>query len=291
MIHRFSAWRERVNLSSRQTFQLILSEVMHLLGRDRFRAEDFVIKPLSVEIRGLDQQFDGYKILHITDIHLGHWMSVERLAGVVELVNQQSPDLIAITGDFVSYVVDQLANSMALHLSRLHAKDGIVAVLGNHDHWMDASKLRRILQQSGIVELANDVYTLHRNHAKLHIAGVDDVMVGGDRLDLVLKKLPPDGPAILLAHEPDFADTTAATGRFALQLSGHSHGGQIGLPLIRNLIRGPLFKKYIRGRYQVGDMIQYTNPGLGTHVFRLRINVPPEITVIRLHPYPTTPRR
>jgi predicted MPP superfamily phosphohydrolase len=283
MLKRFSSWRERANITYRQTFQLTLAELMRILGRDRFRPQDFTIKPLDVDIGGLDPKFDGYRIVHISDMHLGHWLSVERLAGVVELVNQQEPDLIAITGDFVSYVFDELVDDMVKLYSRLKAVDGVVAVLGNHDHWMDPENIRPVLKQSHIVELENDVFTLQRDQAVLFIAGVDDIMVGADRLDLVLEKLPPDGPAILLAHEPDFADDSAATGRFALQLSGHSHGGQIDLPGIRKLIRGPHFKKYIYGRYQVGDMVQYTNPGLGTHVFRLRINVPPEITVITLH--------
>jgi predicted MPP superfamily phosphohydrolase len=90
-------------------------------------------------------------------------------------------------------------------------------------------------------------------------------------------------PAILLAHEPDYADEAAETSRFALMLSGHSHGGQVVTTSGRVLVRGPLFKKYPNGMYQVGEMLQYTNRGVGTHVLRLRINCPPEITVITLH--------
>ena len=106
--------------------------------------------------------------------------------------------------------------------------------------------------------------------------------MGAHDLDAVLEKLPDDSPAILLAHEPDYADISAATERFALQLSGHSHGGQIVLPKIGALLRGPGFFKYPNGLYQVGEMIQYTNRGVGTHVFRVRFNCPPEITVITL---------
>ena len=90
--------------------------------------------------------------------------------------------------------------------------------------------MRVLLQAGGVIELNNDIYTLTRGPARLHIAGVDDIMAGTPRLDAVLEKLPDGGPAVLLAHEPDFADISAATGRFGLQLSGHSHGGQIVLP-------------------------------------------------------------
>jgi hypothetical protein len=171
---------------------------------------------------------------------------------------------------------------MITALRKLNPKDASVAVLGNHDHWMGAENVRQMLRESGVIELANDVYTLERNGASLYIAGVDDVMAFQDRLGDVLEKLPENGPAILLAHEPDFADISSKTGRFNLQISGHSHGGQIVLPGIGPVIRGPLFLRYPIGKYQVGDMIQYTNRGVGTHVFRLRINCPPEITVFTL---------
>ena len=98
-----------------------------------------------------------------------------------------------------------------------------------------------------------------------------------------MAKMPATGPALMLAHEPDFADKTAATGRFFLQLSGHSHGTQIILPGLGSFLRGTHFKKYPHGLYKVGEMMQYTSNGVGTHAFRLRINCPPEIVVITLN--------
>lgn len=268
------AWREQT--------QIGLAAMMHALGRDRFAEADFAIKRLDVAIAGLGPAFDGYRIVQISDLHMGHWLNSERLEGVVTMINRLEPDLIAITGDFISYSLAQVEQEMTAALSRLQAQDGIVAVLGNHDHWFDPQGVRDVLRRAGVRELANDVLSLRREEVTLHIAGVDDILVGADDLQAVLARLPEEGPAILLAHEPDFADVSAATGRFALQLSGHSHGGQILIPSLGPL-RGTLFRKYPLGRYQVGDMVQYTNPGIGTHVLRLRINVPPEITVITLH--------
>ncbi len=267
------AWRERVQIS--------ISRVMNALGRDRFDAADFAIVPQSVALADLDPEFDGYRIVQISDLHMGHWLNAERLNGVVELINGQDPDLVAITGDFVSYSLKQVEVEMAAGLRRLAARDGVVAVLGNHDHWFDPVGVRKVLHEAGVRELANDVLSLHRSSAALYVAGVDDILVGADDLARVLEILPAGGPAILLAHEPDFADTSAATGRFGLQLSGHSHGGQILLPRL-GPVRGQMFRKYPLGRYQVGDMVQYTNAGIGTHVLRLRINCPPEITVFTL---------
>jgi predicted MPP superfamily phosphohydrolase len=239
-------------------------------------------------IPGLDPAFDGYRLVQITDLHVGHWLSLDRLAGVVDLVNQQQPDLIVMTGDFVSYVVSQVEAGMVSAFSRLSAPDGVLAILGNHDHWMDPQRVSAILAQAGVVVLRNQVYHLQRQPADggppatLSIAGLDDITVGWHDLEGVLGLLSGGSPAILLAHEPDFADEAAATHRFALQLSGHSHGGQIVTPSGKVLVRGPMFKKYPNGLYQVGDMVQYTNRGVGTHVLRVRINCPPEITVITL---------
>jgi hypothetical protein len=272
----------RASFGLREKMQLYLAASMNKLGRNRFRLSDFKIEQLTVKIPDLAPDFNGYRIVQFSDIHMGHWITGERLEGVVQLVNDQEPDLVAITGDFVSYVIQQIREDMITALRKLNPKDASVAVLGNHDHWMGAENVRQMLRESGVIELANDVYTLERNGASLYIAGVDDVMAFQDRLGDVLEKLPENGPAILLAHEPDFADISSKTGRFNLQISGHSHGGQIVLPGIGPVIRGPLFLRYPIGKYQVGDMIQYTNRGVGTHVFRLRINCPPEITVFKL---------
>lgn len=258
-----------------------VTSLMERLGRNRFRPQDFMIEPITVALPDLPPAFDGYRIVHLSDLHMGHWMNGERLRGVAALVNQQEPELIAITGDFVSYSIEQVDAELTEGLRRLDARDGVVAVLGNHDHWLDATAVRKILRAGGVRELANTIYTVQRGDAVLHVAGVDDITVGADRLDEVVAQLPAGGPAVLLAHEPDFADVSAATGRFDLQLSGHSHGGQI---ILRPFgpFRGHLFRRYPIGRYQVGNMVQYTNRGLGTHLLRLRINCPPEITVITL---------
>lgn len=262
--------------------QRTLSAIMHRLGRDHFSRDDFIITPLAVTVPGLDPIFEGYCIVQVTDIHFGHWISPERLNGLVDLINEQKPDLVVNTGDFVSYVMEELASDLTAAMKRIESKDGSLAVLGNHDHWMDADRVTEILSDGNVTVLRNDVYSVRRNGAELHIGGVDDISSEADRLDLVLQALPPSAPALVLAHEPDFADETAATGRFFLQLSGHSHGTQIVPPFIGPVLRGNLFQKYPTGRYQVGDMVQYTSNGVGTHALRLRVNCPPEIVVVTL---------
>ena len=266
----------------RQKMQIAMSGFRDKLGIHEFDARDFEIVSLNVKIPDLNPVFNDYRIVHISDIHLGQWISAKRIAGVVNLVNKQEPDLVAITGDSVSYVVNEPVLDMLRFLKNLKPKDATVAVLGNHDHWIGAEDIRRVMDESSILELENDVYTIKRGDAMLHIAGVDSITLEKHDLDAVLEKLPESGPAILLAHEPDFADKSAATGRFSLQLSGHSHGGQMVIPGFGTPFRGSQFRKYPLGEYKVGNMIQYTNRGLGTNVFWIRINCPPEITLMKL---------
>ena len=270
------------NFRIRKKLQLAMSNSMERMGMHEFNSSNFEVVPVDVDIPGLHPVFDGFKVVHITDIHLGQWISIERLKGVMDLVNQQNPDLVAITGDFVSYAIDHLIDDLTNCLSILKPNIASIAVLGNHDHWLGADKIRKSLTDSNIIDVSNDVYTLEKEGEKLHFAGVDSVMLGKDRLDVVMDKLPDSGPAILLAHEPDFADISSTTGRFCLQISGHSHGGQFLIPGIGTFIRGSQFLKYPAGKYKVGDMIQYTNRGLGTNIFWIRINCAPEITVFKL---------
>jgi len=269
-------------LKPREKFQLARQSLLRKIGGLRFDPSDFEITQFKLDVPELHHTFDGLRLVHISDIHLGQWISRDRLDGVVGLVNKQNPDVVAITGDFVSFAIDPVISDLKRSLHKLSPKFVTLAVMGNHDHWMGAQKVNRALLESNITTLNNDIYTIRKGDASLHFAGVDDVMAHQDNLEQVLSRLPSTDPAILLVHEPDFADVSGATGRFVLQLSGHSHGGQFVLPKIGPPIRGAYFKKYPIGRYRVNDMIVYTSRGLGANTVWLRINCPPEITTITL---------
>ena len=245
------------------------------------------INHLPLNIPKLAPEFDGYKLVQISDFHMGTWMNRERLAHIVLLVNQQSPDLIAITGDFVSYEVEAPLREMAVPLQELCAPDGIFAVLGNHDYYTgEQEKVRAALKKFNITELKNDYRTIYRGDAVLTLAGVDDCYDDSNDLDQLTARLSSNGsakgPTILLAHEPDLADQAAASGCFDLQLSGHSHGGQVVLPKIGMLYLPRHARKYPSGMYQLNGMTLYTNRGLGTSHLRVRYNCPPEIAVFML---------
>ena len=253
------------------------------------------VERVELTLPRLAPPFDGYRVVQISDIHLDGWMIPERLERIVDLVNEQKPDLVTITGDFVA-VSTAYISGLPGPLSRLRASDGTVAILGNHDYLNDAAAVRQALSSAGVVDVSNAIHTLHRSDATLHICGVDSVMEGYERLDEVLEALDDAEPgcAVLLAHEPDFADESAATGRFDLQLSGHSHGEQVRVPFLKSahviplLSRlgysfvPPLIYEYPSGLYRVGEMYQYTNRGLGVIYARFRLNCRPEITVLTL---------
>lgn len=254
----------------------------------------FLIEPNRIKVEyvnltlpRLSPEFSGLRVVQISDIHMGNWMNPERLQHVADMVAEQKPDLLFLTGDFLighffdknSEVQLQEMVNILLPLAKSFPSFG---VLGNHDHWTKSGAVRAMLKDSGIMELNNSIFTISRGNEHLHLCGVDDVWEKDARLDEVIEKLPDDAAAILLAHEPDFADISAKTGRFDLQVSGHSHGGQVVIPFMGPPVLPYLGQKYHTGLYQVGNMLQYTNRGVGMAMPPVRFNCPPEITVFTL---------
>jgi predicted MPP superfamily phosphohydrolase len=253
-----------------------------IFSNKNIKPDQLEIIPLTVPCNRLDPSFNKYRIIQISDIHMGTWINYSRLENIISIINQQYPDLIVITGDLITDFRIDLFESMTDLFRLLKPKDAVLAVRGNHDCWIQKSRFQKVLLQGGVIDISNAFYTIYRGKACLHIAGVDDVRYGHDCLDGILSTMPAYGAAILLAHEPDFADTSALTDRFDLQLSGHSHGGQVVLPLIGSPFLPQLGRKYPKGRYQVNGMVQYTNRGIGTASIQFRYQCPAEVTIITL---------
>jgi uncharacterized protein len=245
------------------------------------------VRPVSLTLPHLDPAFEGYKIVQITDIHADRWMTRERLRRIVRLANSQNPDLVALTGDYVTKAAAKFAPTLQV-LKELSPQDGTLAVLGNHDNWSSAAILTQALTKANATVLVNQVQQIQRGNATLAIAGSGDAVVGEAYLPGIMANMPDGGAGILLVHEPDFADETVETGRFDLQLSGHSHGGQIRLPFVGvRRIAPPMARKYPNGLYHVGSLLQYTSRGVGlAGSVRLRLNCRPEISVLTLHAPP-----
>ena len=254
----------------------------------KFEPEWLEITQVEIPLPRLPKSFDGFRIVQISDIHIGGWMNRTRLADVLTLVRDQKPDLVVITGDFVvghswSKALDFAAEDLATEMLTLTSEFIVLAVMGNHDHWTNALKVREIFSRCGILELKNDIHTLVRNGESLCFAGVDDVSVGKDRLEDFHDRLPSRADSILLVHEPDYADIASSTGKFGLQLSGHSHGGQIVIPFLGPPVLPRWARKYPAGLYQIGEMFLYTNRGVGMTSPFIRFNCRPEITVFTLN--------
>ena len=263
--------------------QGIQDAMTYSLPDKKFNPKNIDLVEVDIELDDLSWNFNIFKILNLTDLHLGQWINPEYLDELIDHVTTLNVDLITLTGDYFSYVIEGYEESLENSLKKMQAPYGKVGVLGNHDHWMSSEKIREIFKNSGIIDLSNDVITLEKNGDYLNICGVDSCTVCADDLDKVIAKMPKNIPSILLAHEPDFAKESSQTKLFDLQISGHSHGGQFIIPKFETTpFRGPNSTKYPVGLYKVGDMIQYTSKGLGTNSFRIRINCKPEVTIITL---------
>lgn len=263
--------------------QSIQDSMTNTLPEKEFSLEDIDLVEVDIELRNLGWNFHNYRILNLCDIHLGQWITPEYLDELIDYVNTLNYDLVTLTGDYFSYIIDGYDEALESSLKRLNPEDGKFGILGNHDHWLDSDKIREIFKNSEIYDLSNTAVTLIRGDDRLNLAGVDSSTVGADDLTKVLPKLEENAPTILLAHEPDFALKSFQTGKIDLQISGHSHGGQFIIPKTEttpfrwnNSIRYPV------GLYEIGDMVQYTSKGLGTNSFRIRVNCKPEITIITL---------
>jgi predicted MPP superfamily phosphohydrolase len=248
---------------------------------------------LTLRLPHLTPAFQGYRLVQISDIHTDStFMTAGRLAGLVQAVNALQADLLVITGDFVTHY--DLADKVILsELHNLRAKDGILGVMGNHDHAADVEWVQSCLNGTNVQVLINAIHTVRRGGEMLHIVGMDDLWPENEDtpepvwthlplLQQMTVSLPEEGAAVLLVHEPDFADVTAQVGRYDLELSGHSHGGQVRLPFAGALELPPLAHNYPCGLYQVGDLLHYTNRGLGMVAPKVRLNCRPEITVFEL---------
>lgn len=236
---------------------------------------------LQLAVPGLPPAFDGYRLVHVADLHLGVATNDDRLPELVATIRDQQPDLIAITGDFFTgQAVDPC--TCCQPLNDLCAPDGVWACLGNHDYVLGPHRVRAAIERGQTRVLVNAHHVVRRGEQSLVIAGVDDVLRGQPDLGAALAGAP-EAPVILLAHEPDYARIVAADPRVTLMLSGHTHGGQVRLPGIGALLLPTFGHLYSAGPYQVGPLALYVTTGAGTGRFVIRFNCRPEIAVITLH--------
>ncbi|WP_128894263.1 metallophosphoesterase [Longirhabdus pacifica] len=245
------------------------------------------ISHVEVTLSRLPAAWNGLKIVQISDIHMAHFFHQDDLEQLVQTINAQQPDVVCFTGDLVDRNREIVVEDIQPSLSKINAPLGKYAVLGNHDY-ANQNRLQMtisLLEDAEFNVLMNTHATIHKNECALHIAGLDDMKHGAPSLTKALEGIPGDGCTILLVHEPDFA---LQSKKYAvdLQLSGHSHGGQIRLPFIGHVRTPSCAKHYVQGLYHVENMVLYVNRGVGMTFLPIRFCCRPELTVVTLHHAP-----
>jgi predicted MPP superfamily phosphohydrolase len=241
----------------------------------------FELSEVAVRVRGLPRALDGYVIAQISDIHTGLYVGDRELDEGFARVREARADLLVVTGDIVDFD-DRYAPLIARKLASVAPRDGVTAILGNHDHYAGPDAIADALRATGVDLLVNAGKVVRaRDGGGFALLGVDDLHAAklglpGPRLDRALAGVPADIPRILLSHQPHTVDQWP--GQVALQLSGHTHGGQIN-PGFRP---AGLFLKYVAGLYEVNGTTLYVNRGFGTVGPPTRVGAPPEITRIVL---------
>jgi predicted MPP superfamily phosphohydrolase len=243
----------------------------------------------TILIRNLPDSFRGFRLVQISDLHLEEWTEPWFLQRVVEQVNGLAPDLVALTGDFISDGPKSLSVAYRAMPVCAEVLSGLncplrYAILGNHDASVSSGMVIQALAAVRIPTLVNHFTAIERGDDRIWLSGVDDISMSVPDLMAAVPAYP-DAPVILLAHEPDYADTVRLHPRFPLidlMLSGHSHGGQVRLPFVGPLALPPLGRKYIEGWFRFDTMQLYVNRGIGTVSLPFRLNCPPEITEITL---------
>ncbi len=247
------------------------------------------VKTIQLALPGLPPAFDGFRIVHLTDLHASRLLPANWIEAVVAQANALKPDLTLITGDLVDGTPEARAKDV-LALQDLRARHGVMAIPGNHEYYAEYLGWIKTFEQLGLRVLLNEHVTLHQNGQALVLAGITDsaaasVNQATPDIAAAMAGVPPSASVILLSHRPVAAAKHAQAG-VSLQLSGHTHGGQILGP---HLLTQWANEGFVSGLYHVGDMQLYVSNGAGLwNGFPIRLGRPSEITHIVLRAAPTT---
>jgi len=241
-------------------------------------ANSLSLERVDITLDRLPKKLDGFKIIHLSDIHHSPFTGLEHIERVIKVANRLRPDMFLLTGDYVSHEREYIA-PVAAALGRLKARFGTFACLGNHDHWTDAELVTHLFRGEGINMLVNEGIRVEARGSSFWLAGVDDYMVGKTDVAAALRGSFPDEMKLLLAHNPLIFRDAVRSG-IDLTLSGHTHGGQIKL---RDEEKRILPRRKLKaGLHKRKDSQVYITRGIGTVVVPMRYQCPPEISLLEL---------
>ncbi len=241
----------------------------------------FQVNRYQIPVAGLPPEFEGFTIVHLTDLHYGFLMPMVVIRHLIHQANALKKDVIVCTGDYVhEHNRTEQIDRVWPELSKLQAVHGVYSVLGNHDHWADSSRSLDWLHRSG-QDVRHQAVSISRGAARLWIGGAGDFWEDDPGIDRAFKTVPPGETKILLAHNPDTIDTAYHT-RLNLVISGHTHGGQVILPFWGPPILPVINKRYASGVVATEKTMLFISRGLGWAILPVRLNCLPEIAVLRL---------
>ncbi|MEO8358766.1 MAG: metallophosphoesterase [Vicinamibacteria bacterium] len=266
-----------------------------LVARTAFFIEpnELVVKTYQLDLPAWPRALDGFKIVAVGDIHAGApFIDEAKLNDIVARITAAKPDLIVWLGDYVIQGVVggtfMEPEKIARTLAKATATHGQIAIIGNHDRWLDTSRVEKAFEAAGIPFLRWRSKVFALNGVKLHVYGLDDFELSPGywptygRAEREWRTLPSGDPLIVLSHSPDIFPSIPS--RISLTLAAHTHGGQVRLPLIGS----PIVPSSYGQRYALGHIVEdgrhlFVNPGIGTSIIPVRFGVPPEISVLTLH--------
>lgn len=291
--------RKKFSITRRSFIRICILGVLAFISAKGFlNTRNLELVKLKVGLKRLPHTFDGLKVGQITDIHAGPSVPRELIREGVDIIMANRPDLIVLTGDFVSGATKIIWTSYGgfkqrhynycmEELGRLKAPLGVFAVLGNHDFWSGQEVTFKIihgLEELGVQVLRNKAIPIERKGQHLYIVGVDDYWESSYSLSEALKDVPKDACRILLSHNPDVnEDIENLSERIDFIISGHTHGGQVVLPFVGALyIPSPFGQKYLAGLVRDQKRQTYISRGLGLFFVPVRINCPPDVSLLTL---------
>lgn len=236
-----------------------------------------------INVKGLPEEFAGFRILHLTDLHYGFLVPKMLIEHIVNNANSIEKDIIVCTGDYVhKRKSTEEIDAVWPELMKLTAPLGVYSILGNHDHWGDFNRSLYWLEKSG-QNIRHKAVPIERNGKRIYIGGCGDLWEDELKIDETFSGTEQEGFKILLAHNPDTADTEFTT-KVNLVISGHTHGGQVNIPFIGAPVLPVNNKRYTSGLIKTQKAPMFISRGIGWAVLPLRFNCTPEIAVLHLYP-------